>query len=72
MAEEAASKRSKPQHTLVEWMYDKYRILRFFATEPSDAARHLNKYHCRVCLVELSLKTKVFWKCYDTIELMQT
>ena len=51
-------KRAKPQHMLSEWMYDKYPILRFFATAPSDAARHLNKYRCHVCMVELSLKTK--------------
>ena len=51
-------KRAKPQHMLAEWMYDKYPILRFFATAPSDAARHPNKYRCRVCMVELSLKTK--------------
>ena len=53
-----AKKQAKPQHMLAEWMYDKYPILRFFATAPSDAARHPNKYRCRVCMVELSLKTK--------------
>ena len=44
-----AKKRAKPQHMLAEW---------FFATAPSDAARHPNKYRCRVCMVELSVKTK--------------
>ena len=53
-----ARKRAKPQHMLAEWMYDKYLTLRFFATAPSDAARHPNKYRSRVCMVELSLKTK--------------
>ena len=53
-----AKKRAKPLHMLSEWMYDKYPILRYFATAPADAARHPNKYRCRVCMVELSLKTK--------------
>ena len=39
-------------------MYHKHPILKFFATAPSDAARYPHKYRCRVCLVELSLKTK--------------
>ena len=51
-------KRAEPQHMLTEWICDKYPFLRFFATAPSDAARHPNKYSCRVCMVELSLKTK--------------
>ena len=51
-------KRAKPRHTLSGWMYHKYPILKFSATAPSDAARHPHKYRCRVCLVELSLKTK--------------
>ena len=58
MKSSLARKRAKPQHMLAEWMYYKYPILRFFATAPSDAARHPNKYRCRVCMVELSLKTK--------------
>ena len=53
-----AKKRAEPQHMLAEWMYDKYPILRFFAAAPSDAAGNPNKYRCRVCMVELSLKTK--------------
>ena len=51
-------KRAKPRHTLSGWMYHKYPVLKFFATAPSDAARYPHKYRCRVCLVELSLKTK--------------
>ena len=39
-------------------MYHKYPVLKFFATAPADAARYPHKYRCRVCLVELSLKTK--------------
>ena len=51
-------KRAKPRHSLSGWMYHKYPVLKFFATAPADAARYPHLYRCRVCLVELSLKTK--------------
>ena len=54
----STGKRAKPRPTLSGWMYHKYPILKFFATAPADAARYPHKYRCRVCLVELSLKTK--------------
>ena len=55
---ELVGKRAKPRHTLAEWMYHKYPILRYFVTAPADAARYPHKYRCRVCLVELSFVTK--------------
>ena len=46
-------KSAKHRYVLACWMYQKYPILKFFVTAPSDAVRYPYMYRCRVCLVEL-------------------
>ena len=39
-------------------MYRKHPIFKFFVTAPIDAENNPHKWRCRVCQIELSLKTK--------------
>ena len=53
-----SGKRIRTNFTLRGWMYRKHPILKFFATGPLDRDSSPNKWWCRVCRVELSLRTK--------------
>ena len=58
-AEEAgAAKRPKPRLQLNVQMFRKHPIFKFFVTAPVDSDNNPHKWRCRVCHVELSLKTK--------------
>ena len=39
-------------------MYKKHPVFKFFVTAPADSENHPHKWRCRVCHIELSLKTK--------------
>ena len=54
----SASKRPKPRMQLTGNMYKKRPAFKFFATAPVDSANNPHKWRCRVCQIELSLKTK--------------
>ena len=58
-AEEAgAAERPKPRLQLNVQMFRKQPIFKFFVTAPVDSDNNPHKWRCRVCHVELSLKTK--------------
>ena len=54
----SASKRPRPRMQLTGSMYRKHPIFKFFVTAPIDSANNPHKWRCRVCHIELSLKTK--------------
>ena len=54
----SASKRPRPRMQLTSNMYKKHPIFKFFVTAPVDSINNPHKWRCRVCLIELSLKTK--------------
>ena len=54
----SASKRPRPRLQLTGSMYRKHPIFKFFVTAPIDAENNPHKWRCRVCQIELSLKTK--------------
>ena len=39
-------------------MYKKHPVFNFFVTAPADSENDPHKWHCRVCHIELFLKTK--------------
>ena len=52
------SKRPRPRMQLTGSMYRKHPIFKFFVTAPIDSTNNPHKWRCRVCHIELSLKTK--------------
>ena len=50
--------RSKPPLQLNIQMFRKHPVFNFFVTAPVDAEANPHKWRCRVCSIELSLKTK--------------
>ena len=52
------SKRPRPRMQLSAQMYKKHPVFKFFVTGPADPNENPHKWRCRVCQVELSLKTK--------------
>ena len=52
------SKLPKPRLHLNVQMFRKHPIFKFFVTAPIDSENNPHKWRCRVCQVELSLKTK--------------
>ena len=54
----SASKRPRPRLQLTGSMYKKHPVFKFFVTAPGDSENHPHKWRCRVCHIELSLKTK--------------
>ena len=52
------SKRPRPRMQLSAQMYKKHPVFKFFVTGPADPYENPHKWRCRVCQVELSLKTK--------------
>ena len=54
----SASKRPRPRMQLTGSMYKKHPVFKFFVTAPVDSTNNPHKWRCRVCQIELSLKTK--------------
>ena len=52
------AKRPKPRLHLNVQMFRKHPVFKFFVTAPMDSENNPHKWRCRVCQVELSLKTK--------------
>ena len=52
------SKRPRPRMQLSAQMYKKHPVFKFFVTGSADPYKNPHKWRCRVCQVELSLKTK--------------
>ena len=52
------NKRPMPRMQLTVQMYRKHPVFKFFVTGPADSYKNPHKRRCRVCQVELSLKTK--------------
>ena len=51
-------KRPRPRLQLNLQMFRKHPVFRFFVTAPIDSEKNPHKWRCRVCHLELSLKTK--------------
>ena len=51
-------KRRRPRYSLTTAMLRKHPVLQFFATGPQNRERDPHSWWCRVCRVELSLKTR--------------
>ena len=51
-------KRRRPRYSLTTAMLRKHPVLQFFATGPQNKERDPHRWWCRVCRVELSLKTR--------------
>ena len=56
--QQSASKRPRPRMQVTGSMYRKHLIFQFFVTAPIDSTNKPHKWRCRVCHIELSLKTK--------------
>ena len=52
------NKRPRPRMQLTVQMYRKHPVFKFFVSGPADPYKNPHKWSCRVCQVELSLKTK--------------
>ena len=50
--------RPKPRLQLNVHMFRKHLVFKFFVTAPIDAEANPHKWRCRVCSIEMSLKTK--------------
>ena len=51
-------KRPRPRLQMYLQMFRKHPVFRFFVTAPIDSEKNPHKWRCRVCHLELSLKTK--------------
>ena len=51
-------KRRRPRYSLTTAMLRKHPVLQFFSTGPRNRERDPHRWWCRVCRVELSLKTR--------------